>query len=261
MVSAEIGLGRVERWLLSLGLIETGLVLLERHLLFDLLWLLLHVGHHLLHLVEVRHHLLHHRVLLHHVLLSLKLLLLHLLLLVLLHQLVVVVVNLNSFSLRNSDVWILDKDLSKFFNFQAFIEERLLLLKLLGHLLGLELLLPWLPLDGNAAWLLHLSEILLLHLAVVRLYLHWLRLRVLLWDCLHLRLHIRDVYLLHLLLRHVDGLLDLNRLLHLSGNSLLPSRLVLLGHCLHIWLCLHSLNQSLFLRFTHGSASNYFIGL
>jgi hypothetical protein len=132
----------------------------------------------------------------------------------------------------------------------------LLLLKLLGHLLGLELLLPWLPLDRHAAWLLHLRKILLLHLAVVRLYLHWLHLRVLLWSCLHLRLHILDVDLLHLLLRHGDGLLDLNWLLHVPVNTLLPSRLVLLGHSLYIWLCLNSLNQSLFLRFDQRSAAS-----
>lgn len=205
-------------------------------------------------MVEVGHHLLHHWILLHHVLLSLKLLLLHLLLLILLHQFVVAV-NLNPFCLRNSDIWILNKDLSKFFNFQAFVKQWLLLLELLGHLLGLELLLPWLPLNRHAAWLLHLSKSLLLHLAVVRLCLHWLHLRVLLWSCLHLTLHILDVDLLHLL-RHRDGLLDLNRLLHLPGNSLLPSSLVLLGHRLNIWLRLNCLNQSLFLRFTNWSTAS-----
>jgi len=125
---------------------------------------LLHSWDHLLNLVEVRlHHLLHHRMLLlvQHELLSLQLLLL----LELMKELLVVVLDFTAFLLRDVDVRVLLHDLRKLFNLHGLVEQGLLLLKLLLHLLRVELILA-IDRHGHTVGL-HLLKVLLLHLGIV----------------------------------------------------------------------------------------------
>lgn len=241
-----------------LGL-ETRLALESGHLLSEQLLLLLHSWHHLLHRVEGGlHHLLHHRVLLlvKHELLSLKLLLL----LVLVEQLLVVVLDLAALLLRDMDAGVLLQDLSQLFNLHVLVEERLLLLKLLLHLLLGELTLA---VDGHShAVGLHLLEVLLLHLRKISNLL--IRNRLCLLDelsdlgLLGFHLHILEIDLLDRLLLsnyawHSLGT-DLHGL-HLSLEVLLPLDLVRLRDHLSgdVCGCRHVLNG------LHGNWLGFFL--
>jgi hypothetical protein len=85
-----------------------------------------------------------------------------LLLLVLMEQLLVIVLDLTALLLRDVDVRILLQDLSQLFNLHVLVEEGLLLLELLLHLLLGELSLT-VARHGHSVCL-HLLEVLLLHL-------------------------------------------------------------------------------------------------
>lgn len=230
-----------------LGL-EPRLALKSRHLLAEQLLRLLHAWHHLLHRVEVRlHHLLHHRMLLlmKHELLRLNLLLL----LVLMKQLLVIVLDFIALLLRDEDIRILLQDLSQLFNLHILVEERLLLLELLLHLLR-ELSLT--VARNCHPVCLHLLEVLLLHLRVVsyRLVCNCLSLLNKLGDLwlLGFHLHVCDINLLdrllltnhacHCLGTHLHGL-------HLSLKVLLPLDLVWLLYHLrgYVGCCGHILNS------------------
>ena len=162
----------------------------SRHLLAQQLLSLLHVRNHLLHVSVLRHHLLHHGVLLllEHELLGLKLLLL----LVLVHQLFVVVIYLVALLLGDVDVRVLLEYLRKLFDFHVLIQQWLLLLLILLHLLRRELLLAIDLRHCHAVVLKLLGEVLLLHFAVVSDLLagHGLGLRPLLGHLRLLGLHL-----------------------------------------------------------------------
>ena len=96
-----------------------------------------------------------------HELLSLQLLLL----LELMKELLVVVLDFTAFLLRDVDVRVLLHDLRKLFNLHGLVEQGLLLLKLLLHLLRVELILA-IDRHGHTVGL-HLLEVLLLHLGIV----------------------------------------------------------------------------------------------
>ena len=172
--------------------------------------------------------------LLHHVLLCLQLLLL-----LVVQKLLVIVVNLVALLLRDVNVRVLLQDLSELINFHVFEEQRLLL-KLLWHLLLIELRLV-VDLGHRHTVLLH-GNVLLLHFWEVRdLLIRWhlLALRDVLtdlWLRLHLALHRLHVDLRYRLLTHHTWdvrLAHLHGLLHLSLHILLPLYLVwLLGNLL-----------------------------
>jgi hypothetical protein len=173
-----------------------------------------------------------------------------LLLLVLMEQLLVIVLDLTALLLRDVDVRILLQDLSQLFNLHVLVEEGLLLLELLLHLLLGELSLA-VARHGHSVCL-HLLEVLLLHLREVSNRLIWHRLRLLdiLGDLglLGFHLHVLDINLLdrllltnhawHSLGTHLHGL-------HLSLKVLLPLDLVwLLYHCSsNVRCCCHILNS------------------
>jgi hypothetical protein len=96
-----------------------------------------------------------------HELLSLQLLLL----LELMKELLVVVLDFTAFLLRDVDVRVLLHDLRKLFNLHGLVEQGLLLLKLLLHLLRVELILA-IDRHGHTVGL-HLLKVLLLHLGIV----------------------------------------------------------------------------------------------
>ena len=142
---------------------EARLPLKRRHLLSHHLGRL-HTRDHLLDLIEVwLHNLLHHRMLL---LVQHELLCLQLLLLELMKELLIVVLNFTALLLRNCNVGVLLKDLRELFDFHGLIEQGLLLLELLLHLLLGKLVLA-IDRHCHAVGSLHLLEVLLLHLGEV----------------------------------------------------------------------------------------------